>query len=298
MDVIERARVGGDEAGRDIRVLRRLDVREGFTGEGVDEGASVCVIVDVETTGLDHGSDAMIQFAMRRFRYDADGVITRIGASHSFLEDPGRPIPPEITRLTGIEDADVAGRRFPDEDVVWALTRASIVVAHNAAFDRKWIERRFPDAAGLAWACSMADVPWPRFGLDGRKLGFLGMQCGFFYDAHRADVDVDAVIALLRHRVDEDGADAGRTAMSVMMANARADSWLISAVGASFDVKDRLRARGYRWNPAAKVWAKEVRDDERLAEEFWLAAHVYSHDARPRCLQPRIERRTRWERYA
>lgn len=289
-----RALAPGDGERADVRVLRRLELKEGLTGEGIDEGASVCAVVDVETTGLDIETDAIIQFAMRRFRFDADGVITRIGACHSFLEDPGREIPPEITRLTGIADADVAGRSFPDGSIEAALRNVTIIAAHHAAFDRKWIERRFPGAVGLAWACSMEDIPWQGRGFDGRKLGFLGVQCGFFYDAHRADVDVDAVVALLGHRF----ADDGRTALDVMMENARADTWLVSAVGAAFKVKDRLRARGYRWNAEAKVWAKEVRDDERLAEEFWLATHVYAAEARPRCLQPRIERRTRWERYS
>lgn len=289
----EASGVAQSGAGEDVRVLRRLEVKEGFTGEGVDEGASVCAVVDVETTGLDHANDAIIQLAMRRFRYDADGVITRIGASWLWYEDPGRPIPPEITALTGIRDEDVAGRRFPDQDVVKALTRVTCVVAHHASFDRKWIERRFPGASGLAWACSMDDVPWQRRGMEGGKLGFLAAQCGFFYDAHRADVDVDAIIALLRHRFDD-----GRTALSVMMENAETDSWFVRAWGAAFGVKDRLRARGYRWNPDERVWGREIRDEERLGEECWLAANVYAAEARPRALQPAFERRTRWERYA
>lgn len=293
METMDNCVADGD-AGGDVRVLRRLEVREELTGEGVDEGASVCAVVDVETTGLDHENDAVIQFAMRRFRFDADGVITRIGASYSFYEDPGRPIPPAITRLTGIGDGDVAGQAFPAAKIEWALNNVTIVAAHNADFDCKWIEKRFKGATGLPWACSMADVGWERRGFDGRKLAFLGVQCGFFYDAHRADVDVDAVVALLGHRFVDDG----RTAMSVMMENARADTWLVSAVGAAFEVKDRLRARGYRWNADRKVWAKEVRDDERLAEEFWLAANIYSDEAQPRCLEPLIERRTRWDRYA
>ena len=293
MIVKEQGRVATGDAQEDVRVLRRLDVKQGFTGEGVDAGASVCVVVDVETTGLDHGTDAVIQLAMRRFRFDADGVITRIGASHSWYEDPGRPIPPEITALTGIGDDDVAGQRFPDDDIVWALTHATIVAAHNAQFDRRWIERRFPAAAGLAWSCTMADIPWQSHGFDGRKLGFIGMQCGFFYDAHRAEVDVDAVVALLGHRFDD-----GSTAMSAMLDNAMADSWLVRAWGAAFEVKDRLRARGYRWNPDEQVWGREIRDGDRLGEEFWLAANVYAAEHKPRSLQPAFERRTRWQRYA
>lgn len=293
MKCVEKERVAPGGAGEDVRVLRRLEVRQGFTGEGDDVDASICVVVDVETTGLDHERDAIIQLALRRFRFNGDGVITRIDRPFSWLEDPGRPIPPKMTRLTGISDADVAGRRMPDQDVLWALTHSSIIVAHNAAFDRKWIERRFPDAKGLGWACSMADVDWERYGFDGRKLGFLGVQLGFFFDEHRADVDVDAVIALLRHRFDDD-----RTAMAVMMENAEAPSWLVRATGAAFDRKDRLRAHGYHWDLRRGVWAKEVRDAERPDEERWLADNIYADGARARASGPGFERRTRWERYA
>lgn len=293
MECKEQSGVAHGDANEDVRVLRRLKVKEGFTGVGVDEGASVCAVVDVETTGLDPESDAVIQLAMRRFRYDADGVITRIGKPWVWFEDPGRPIPPKITELTGIRDHDVAGRQFPEEDVVTALTHVTAVVAHNAAFDRKCIERRFPAAKGLPWACSMNDIPWDHRGLEGNKLGFLGAQCGFFYDAHRADVDVDAVIALLRHRFED-----GRTALSVMMENAQAPGWLVRADGAAFEVKDRLRARGYRWDPKYRVWAKEVRDADRFEEEAWLAANIYTTEARPRALGPSFEHRSWRQRYA
>ena len=293
MDYRDQERVAEGGAGGDVRVLRRLELAEGFTGEGVDADASVCVVLDVETTGLDHDSDAVVQVGLRRFRFDADGVITRIGKSYSWYEYPGRPIPPEITSLTGITDADVAGRRFPEADIVRTLNNATIVAAHNSAFDRKWIEKRFPAAAGLPWACSMADVRWECHGFDGRQLAFLGVQCGFYYDAHRADVDVDAVIALLRHRFDN-----GRTAMAEMMESAHADSWTVRAVGAAFEVKDRLRARGYRWEPKRRVWTRDIRNDDRLAEEFWLASNIYTADACPRAMQPEFERIDRWRRYA
>ena len=65
-----------------------------------------------------------------------------------------------------------------------------------------------------------------------------------------------------------------------MMAQASADSWIVRAFGAAFDVKDVLRARRYRWNAVQKVWWKEVRD--RVAEEVWLSENVYSPRAHPK----------------
>ncbi|MGJ3629337.1 hypothetical protein AB5I41_25250 [Sphingomonas sp. MMS24-JH45] len=84
---------------------------------------------------------------------------------------------------------------------------------------------------------------------------------------------------MLRHR-DADG----RTALSEMMARGSRPSWLVRAKGTHFDVKDQLRAQGFRWDAGHKVWAKEVDDDELVATQFWLAANVYSIDANPRAL--------------
>ncbi|MFN3728052.1 MAG: exonuclease domain-containing protein, partial [Allosphingosinicella sp.] len=66
--------------------------------------------VDVETTGIDPAQDRIIELAIRQFRFDAAGVITEIGSVHRWLEDPGWSLDPEITRLTGLKDADLVGQ--------------------------------------------------------------------------------------------------------------------------------------------------------------------------------------------
>jgi DNA polymerase-3 subunit epsilon len=49
----------------------------------------------------------------------------------------------------------------------------------------------------------------------------------------------------------------------------------IWAVGASFDAKDALKSRRYRWNSGddkrPKAWYRDVREDEQAAEQKWLA---------------------------
>lgn len=66
------------------------------------------LVGDCETTGVGD-DDVIIEFALRRFRADPDGVIVKIDRACSWLEDPGRDLPENIVRLTGITDADVAG---------------------------------------------------------------------------------------------------------------------------------------------------------------------------------------------
>ncbi len=271
----------------DVRVLRPLRLREGPTGEGAGRGPHVGIAVDVETTGLDPKAGRVIELAVRRFRYDADGVVTDIDRAYEWREDPGEPLHPDISALTGLADADLAGREIDTDDATRLLRSASFVVAHNSSFDRAWVENRLPDAAGLPWVCSMRQVEWRSRGFDGRVLGYLLVQNGFYHCGHRASSDVDALIEMLRHR---DG--DGRTALAEMIQRGSKPSWLVRATGAHFDVKDLLRARGFRWDADHKVWAMEVADEELVPTQFWLAANVYSVDAKPRALCPELIRIT------
>ena len=69
-------------------------------------------------------------------------------------------------------------------------------IAHHADFDRKFVERRLPDAKGLAWACSCHEIDWQAAGFRGVGLGWLLAQAGYFFNgAHRAGADVAAVDA-------------------------------------------------------------------------------------------------------
>ncbi len=279
-------------ASGDYRVLRRLDLPAGPRSTGGDAGTSVGVVVDVETTGLDPSRDRVVELSLRRFRYDGDGVITRLDRPYSWLEDPGGPLDPAISALTGLTNADLAGRSIDERRATALLRSAHVRIAHSAAFDRRFVERRLPEAAGLAWACSLREVDWRARGFDGngRALGWLLAQAGVFNAAaHRASADVDAVLALLGH-----GALDGRTALAELIATASRPTWSVAAVGAAFDVKDALRARGYRWNPDDKVWWREIADSERAGEEAWLFEEVYATWRAPRADGPSV-REVTWE---
>lgn len=293
-DAIDPSLLRAIEGSDDYRLLRRLEVKEGETGRGARVDTSLGVALDVETTGIGD-DDVVIELAMRRFRFDRDGVIVKVDRMYSWLEDPGRPIDEDVVKLTRITDDMVAGRAIDDELAIKLLRSVEFVVAHNASFDRGMVERRFPDLAGhLGWACSCNDVDWRANGFEGRALGWLLGQAGLFHEAHRAGDDVDGVIALLAQDL-----PSGRTVLSEMLERARAPSWRFRAVGAAFEVKDELRARGYRWDPSSdpKTWWRDVAEGDRDAEEWWLAQRIYAADARPRAKGPQIRMITWRERY-
>ena len=65
------------------------------------------VLFDLEATGVDPAEARIIQMAFTRLEPTDDGA--DVAETDTGLVDPGVPIPPGITDLTGIADADVQG---------------------------------------------------------------------------------------------------------------------------------------------------------------------------------------------
>lgn len=266
----------------DYRVLRRMRPMARFAGaEARRAGTLAGCALDVETTGLDYQRHAVIELAMQRFRADHTGRIVDVGPSFRWLEDPGVPIPPEITALTGVSDEAVAGKRICDAEATCLILDADFVIAHNAGFDRPFVEARLPAAAGKPWICSMRDVDWRARGFEGRVLSHLLSQIGWFHQAHRADADVTALLHLIDHRPP----GSSRTMLAEAVATAVRPGWRVEAVRAPFEAKDRLKSRGYRWNAVKHHWWREVTHREFDAELEWCVLEVYGGTAKPRISQ-------------
>ncbi|RSY89561.1 DNA polymerase III subunit epsilon [Sphingomonas koreensis] len=261
------------EAHPDYRILRSLPPLDLLPLPAAEGRVRTAAVLDTETTSLDPATGHIIELAICHVSFDARGRIVGIGPVQDWLEDPGYPLPPQIAALTGLTDADLAGRRIDDAAALDLLSGADLIVAHNASFDAAWIERRNPSVAGKPWVCSLKDIDWRGHGYEGRQLGaLLGEVAGFFNTRHRADADVAALVALLATTL-----PSGRTACSEMILSAQRPTVRLIANGAPFEVKDRLKARGYRWNPKIRCWWIEVAGSATDDERAWLAAEAGCH---------------------
>ena len=156
-------------------------------------------VVDLETTGGSPGHSKVTEIGAVRVR--ALGIEERF----STLVNPGRPIPPVVTELTGIDDRMVAD----SPDIAVGLERfvdfagQDVLVAHNAPFDLRFLNYERRRLAGRYFTQAWLDtLLLARRLLNGRvarhDLGTLAAWADTSVrPSHRALPDAEATAELL-----------------------------------------------------------------------------------------------------
>lgn len=113
----------------------------------IDNEGRQFIILDVETTGLQHttddgkpGSDRVIQLGM--LKYSENGTFLN---QFNFIFNPGFPIPPESTEVHGItddfvKDAPIYGDKAEE---IASIMQGCDIVAYNVDFDLCFLRQEF-----------------------------------------------------------------------------------------------------------------------------------------------------------
>ncbi|WP_256329182.1 DEDD exonuclease domain-containing protein [Actinomyces ruminicola] len=179
-------------------------VQASFADMGTPLREVTFVVVDLETTGGGPGAHAITEIGAVKVR---GGVVD---SEFSTLVNPGAAIPAQITVMTGITNAMVAGAPPVGQALaaflVWADLTAptTVAVAHNARFDLGHL-RGAARALGLDWhepavldTLALARRAWPRTSVPNHKLGTLAAFVGSpTTPAHRALDDARATVDVL-----------------------------------------------------------------------------------------------------
>lgn len=281
------------EASGQYRVLRRLAPRTVFNEP--DSDLHVGIALDCETTGLDPKTDEIIELAMQPFTFSSDGRIFEVREPYCRLRQPSRPIPAEITSITGIDDAAVSGQTIDLKEVADFIEPAVLIIAHHAAFDRPFAELLCKAFEGKRWACSMNEIDWRSEGIESNKLAWILSEMGLFYDRHRATADVQAMIEMLGWTLPRSGVPA----LAKVLEAARRPTFRVWALDSPFDKKDILKERRYRWSPGEAGWTKswyiDIGSEEQLeAELAFLQTTIYG----PRGNAPRVDQYSAFDRFS
>lgn len=178
----------------DVR-RRYLSLAERARGRGFGPLEEDIVVLDTETTGLSFKDCELIEISAARL--SGREIVSRY---ETFVHPTG-PIPEEISKLTGITNRDVTDAPSA-RDAVAGLAEfvaGSPVLAHNATFDRTFIEA-VPGGAEVSdtWidTLSLSRIALPR--LSTHRLADMAEAFGCAGVTHRAGDDVDALSGMWR----------------------------------------------------------------------------------------------------
>ena len=161
------------------------------------------VVVDLETTGLAPSSARICEIGAQRV------VALELGETFETLVDPGVPLPPFVSALTGITAPAVRGAPRPEHAVRRFLGFAgeAALVAHNARFDLAFLDREVERFAGQRIAAPVIDTVWLARRLLGERTRRVGLAtlARFFgvptEPCHRALPDARATAEILVHLI-------------------------------------------------------------------------------------------------
>lgn len=160
--------------------------------------AEPVVVLDLETTGLSSEQNEIIELALVR----VEGGERKVFSS---LVNPGVPIPPFISRLTGIRNQDVSSA--PDVMAVLEqsqpLLDGATLIIQNAPFDLSFLRPRFRRLGYILDNKVIDTVVWARRALPALpKRGLDALIWAFDLDCvqnrHRALGDVEATLTVAR----------------------------------------------------------------------------------------------------
>ena len=156
-------------------------------------------VIDLEMTGLAPKTDKVIEIGAVKVR---NGQITE---TYGTLVRPGRPIPAQVTELTGITDAMAAEGEEEDTAMqsLLAFIAGDVIVGHNVTFDysfvKQWaVNKRIPLEL---YACDTLRLA--RLLLPGEQSKKLEALCEYFHiereNAHRALDDAVETQKVVEH---------------------------------------------------------------------------------------------------
>ena len=234
--------------------------------------------IDLETTGLEPRQDEIIEIGLLITSFTNEDGFINIDYTDNQLQQPSKPISKEITRITGITNEDVKDKKIDWHLLKDKIQNVDLIVCHNAYFDRNFMELQTPKFFGSlieskSFACSSNGIDWLDLGYEGSKLEYLNLKMGYFYEGHRALIDCYATLNLFA---------SNPKAFEKLKEKARQKEFLICAVNASFNKKDQLRNRGYRWsngnNTLPKSWWTIVPEKKYEEELKFLKNRIYERE--------------------
>lgn len=216
--------------------------------------------VDVETTGLSPKDDSIIELGAVLYDTKYEAPVAMLSALIKPVIE--KPLEPIITKITGITDEMLQEHGQNTENVADAFMelaeQANFMVAHNAPFDKSFVDALIDDVMGRGdldelqdkhWIDTSVDLPIDKELCRHTNLLYLAAYHGIINPfSHRAVTDVLTMLQVL-----------SKYDIDTVIGRSKSPAFKIWCTP-GFHGKDAPKAAGFRYNPEDKSWFKNVKE--------------------------------------
>lgn len=233
------------------------------------------LFTDVETTGLDPKIDRVVEVGASLYCTEHRRILRSFCV---LLGDDTVRMSPEISKINLITNSMLDNHAFKPKESLEVLNDAFIyqadyLCAHNAPFDRSFLEAEFlrfgMELLEKPWIDTCVDLPYPD-SIKTRKLTHLASEHGFLNPfPHTALSDT-----LTCQRI------FSMYSLEEIFKRAQSPNITIRAL-VDYGNREKASKRGYRWNPEQKRWLKQIKqfdlDKEQKDSDFEIeVVHAFS----------------------
>src|SRR4051812_1531000 len=217
------------------------------------------LVTDTETTGLPSADGKAVMIEVAGILYNVE-TQSELAMASTLVYSPDNA----AEHINGIKPETLALMQPPDlqnamgkaYQVLW--DKADYALAHNAAFDRYFLDPIFGKKKPAIWRCSKNDLKFPK-AKNARSLAYLAVDHGVWpFAAHRALNDCLTLVQLLKLIPN----------LSEQMACTPEESGRFEAVDLLFEQRHLAKDAGFKWDSARKVWWKNLKQSEAMGLPF------------------------------
>jgi len=215
------------------------------------------LILDTETTGLDENNDEVIEIGCILFNVPFNAVLSQL----SFL----LPVEKNAAEFINGISADVSNVMQPWKEGIQFFLKlvedCDFIVAHNAAFDKKWFGKGNLPSLDKKWICSLDDINWSFKENIKSRPSVADLALGFnipVWNLHRALSDCYYISEVFK-KTDN---------LEDVLLKATEPKYLYKAI-VSYEDRSLAKNAGFRWNsPVQGAWTRKLSETEATELDF------------------------------